>query len=47
MKKHWITVWMIVAIVACGGAFTFAKFDEGQNYAKRKKSAFPRSFIDS
>lgn len=35
MKKHWITVWMIVAIVACGGAFTFAKFDEGQNYAKK------------
>ena len=34
-KKHWITVWVIVAAVSLCGIFVYAKFADNKNYTKR------------
>lgn len=35
LKKHWITIWIIVAALALCGVITHAKFADDQNVAKR------------
>lgn len=35
IKKHLITIWLVVATVSFCGIFVYAKFSEGQNYTKR------------
>lgn len=35
VKKHVITIWLVIATVAFCGIFAYAKFNEGQNYTKR------------
>lgn len=34
-KKHWITVWVIVAAVSLCGIFAYAKFADNKNFTKR------------
>ena len=35
LKKHWLTIWIIVAALALCGVITHAKFADDQNVAKR------------
>ncbi|SDA29491.1 hypothetical protein SAMN02910447_03059 [Ruminococcus sp. YE71] len=35
IKKHLITIWLVIAAVAFSGILAYAKFSDGQNYTKR------------
>ena len=44
-RKHWITVWLIIAIVATSGFVVYARYNNRSNIVKRVVSTQKGDFI--